>query len=402
MGSGIRSVSVAHRRARLAVRHHLAPWAGTATVTGAAADLIALHGTDPSSVYLAAQARISQADCSAIDHALYEERSLVRMLGMRRTMFVVPTALAPLIQAACTDQVADRMRKGIAEQIRSAGIADDGLAWLDQVGKATVQALIDRSDGSGATGAELAQAEPRLRKQIIISPGKSYGGPVSLTSRILMLLSAEGRIVRGRPRGGWTSSQYLWFPAAAWLPGHTVSEPLTASTARTELARRWLRAFGPAQIVDLQWWTGWTAGQVKAALGSLRLAEVDLNGISGVMLDDDDPGDPAVGLEPWSALLPALDPTAMGWRDKSWYLSEHTVGLFDRSGNIGPTVWWDGQVVGGWAQRRDGEIVFRLLTDTGTEAASAIALAAQRLQAWIWPTRVTPRFRTPLERELSA
>ena len=55
MGSGIRPVSVAERRARLAVRHHLAERART--VTDAVADIIALHGTDPASVYLSAWAR---------------------------------------------------------------------------------------------------------------------------------------------------------------------------------------------------------------------------------------------------------------------------------------------------------------------------------------------------------
>jgi hypothetical protein len=92
----------------------------------------------------------------------------------------------------------------------------------------------------------------------------------------------------------------------------------------------------------------------------------------------------------------------MGWRDRGWFLGEHAAALFDRSGNIGPTVWWDGRIVGGWAQRPDGEIVVRLLEDVGSAAAAAIAAEAENLQAWLGPARVTPRFRTPLERELSA
>jgi len=109
---------------------------------------------------------------------------------------------------------------------------------------------------------------------------------------------------------------------------------------------------------------------------------------------------PAPG--PWAALLPALDPTPMGWRERGWFLGEHGPALFDRSGNIGPTVWWDGRIVGGWAQRPRGDIVFRLLEDPGAEAGAAVTAEAERLQAWLGPVRVTPRFRTPLERELSA
>ena len=399
MGSAIRPVSVAERRARLAVRHHLGTRA--ATVTDAATDIIGLHGTDPASVYLAAWARTSSADQAAIEHALYTERALVRMLGMRRTVFVVPAGLAPVIQAACTDQIAERMRRDLARRVQDSGIAADGGSWLKEVGEATVRALEARGT---ATGAELAQDEPRLRAQIVYAADKSYGGPVNVTTRLLTLLSAEGLIVRGRPRGGWTSSQFTWFAA-----GDQPRPP--AAAARAELARRWLFGFGPARPADLQWWTGWTGGQVRQALDQLEIIEVDLGGTEGVMLAADEPTlDEPVAAEPWPALLPALDPTAMGWRDRTWYVGEHAPVLFDRSGNIGPTAWWDGRIVGGWAQRQDGEIAVRLLEDIGAEASAALDAEAQRLREWIGAdpktpknpkVRVTPRFRTPLERELA-
>ena len=390
MARGIRPVSAAERRARLAVRHHLAPAARAGTAAAAAAGIIGLHGTDPASVYLAAWAR-SGAARADVEHALYTERSLVRMLGMRRTVFVVPAGLAPVIQAACTDQIAERMRRDLARRVEESGIAADGGSWLKEVGEATVQALAARGT---ATGAELARDEPRLRAQLVYAADKSYGGPVNVTTRLLTLLSAEGLIVRGRPRGGWTSSQFTWLAAG--------DQPrLPAAAARAELARRWLLAFGPAPVADLQWWTGWTAGQVRQALGQLEVTGADLGGTAGVMLaaDEDTPA-PA---EPWAALLPALDPTAMGWRDRGWYVGEHAPALFDRSGNIGPTAWWDGRIVGGWAQRKDGQIAVRLLEDIGAAASAAIDAEAQRLREWIGPgpARITPRFRTPLERELA-
>ena len=386
--------SVAERRARLARRHLLAAPARAHAVAEVALAMIALHGTDPASVYLASWARSADGHRaighSAVERALYQDQELLRMLGMRRTMFVVPAALAPVIQAACTDQVAERMRKGLTRDLAAAGIAPDAGQWLDEVGDAAVKALMARGT---ATGAELARDEPRLRTQLVYAEGKSYGGATSITSRVLMLLSAERRIARGRPRGGWTSSQYEWMPVDPWPAG-------SAADARAELARRWLLAFGPAPVSDLQWWTGWTAGQARAALGQLATAEVDLDGVAGVVLADD--LDPEPDTQPWAALLPALDPTPMGWRDRGWFLGDHGPALFDRSGNIGPTVWWEGRIVGGWAQRGDGDVVYRLLEDPGSAAAAAIGAEAESRQAWLGPTRVTPRFRTPLERELSA
>jgi Winged helix DNA-binding domain len=390
MAGGIRTVSVAERRARLAVRHHLAPGERAGTMAAAVDGVVALHGTDPASVYLSAWARTRDVDKAAIEQALYEERSLIRMLGMRRTVFVVPTELVPVIQSACTDQIAERLRRQLIQVVAAAGIAPDAATWLKDVGEGTVQVLTARGS---ATGAELAKDEPRLRTQIIAASDNPYGGAVNLTTRLLTVLSAEGLIVRGRPRGGWTSTQFTW-SAAPQRPD------LSAAAARAELARRWLATFGPAPLSDLQWWTGWTAGQVRQAASSLDLTEVDLGGTPGVLLAGDE--DTAAPAEPWAALLPALDPTAMGWRERAWYVGEHTAALFDRSGNIGPTAWWDGRIVGGWAQRRDGEIAVRLLEDVGAEAATAIAAEAERLAEWIGPgVRVTPRFRTPLERELS-
>jgi hypothetical protein len=391
MGHAIRTVSVAERRARMAVRHHLAPGERSGTVAAAVADIIGLHGTDPASVYLAAWARTREVDKSAIERVLYDERALVRMLGMRRTVFVVPAELVPVVQAACTDQIAERMRRQLAQVVHDAGVAQDAATWLKEVGEGTVRVLAERGS---ATGAELAKYEPRLRTQIIAAADNPYGGAVNLTTRLLTLLSAEGLIVRGRPRGGWTSSQFTWSAA----PART---DLPAALARAELARRWLAAFGPALPADLQWWAGWTAAQTRQALSSLDVTGVDLDGAPGVLLAGDE--DPVTPAEPWAALLPALDPSAMGWRERSWYVGSHAAALFDRSGNIGPTVWWDGRIVGGWARRQDGEIAYRLLEDAGAEAAAAIAAEAERLRDWIGPdprTRLIPRFRTPLEREL--
>jgi hypothetical protein len=91
----------------------------------------------------------------------------------------------------------------------------------------------------------------------------------------------------------------------------------------------------------------------------------------------------------------------MGWTGRAWYLGDHAPALFDRTGNIGPSVWWNGRIVGGWAQRPDGEIVARLLEDVGADAEASVHAEVERLTRWLGTARITPRFRTPLERELS-
>jgi hypothetical protein len=213
-----------------------------------------------------------------------------------------------------------------------------------------------------------------------------------------MRLAADGRIVRGRPKGSWTTNQYSWATLESWLPAGF--EDWAVEKAQAELARRWLAAFGPAPVSDLRWWTGWTAAEVKRALTEIGPEEVDLDGSTGIALRGD--LEPAKRTQPRAALLPGLDPTVMGWLERRWFLGGHAAVLFDRTGNAGPTVWWEGHVVGGWAQRKDGEVVFRILEDIGRDAIAAIKTEAEQLRGWIGSARITPRFRTPLERELSS
>jgi hypothetical protein len=390
----MRQIGIEERRARLGLRHHLAARA-RAGVVEAARDLVGLHATDPTTVYLAAQARMAVPEVAAVERALYDDRALVRILGMRRTMFVEPVELMPVVQAACTNAIAVQQRRLLLDMVGRAGLADDPAGWVEEVGTVTVKALEARG---GATATEIAQDDPRLRQQIVVAEGKPYEARQSVVTRILLVLAAEGRIVRGRPRGSWVSGQYRWWVVDAWLPDGVPE--WSTQAAQVELVRRWLAAFGPGTAADVKWWTGLPLGQVRRALAEAGAVEVDLDGTPGLVLPDD--LDPVAPPEPWAALLPSLDPTTMGWAGRDFYLGPHRPALFDRNGNAGPTIWWDGRVVGGWAQRRSGEVALRLLEDVGSDAAVAIEAEAARLADWLGPTRVSPRFRTPLERELTA
>jgi hypothetical protein len=140
---------------------------------------------------------------------------------------------------------------------------------------------------------------------------------------------------------------------------------------------------------------------VRAALANLDIEEVQLVGGTGYVLAGD--GEPEGAAADDIALLPALDSTAMGYRQREFYLdSAHVPALFDYAGNIGPTIWWGGRIAGGWSQRKNGEIAWRWLADVPPEANAALEREIERLTAWVGPVRFTPRFRTPLERELSA
>lgn len=392
----MRSITTAQRRARLGVRHRLAYQQRSADVTEIVRSMVVLHATDPATVFLSLAARGDGIAPADIEHALYEQRSLLRMLAMRRTMFVAPIELVPVLQASCADALAEKQRRTYGKFLEQAGIGDgDVRSWWAEVEEQTHRALLARG---AATGAQLSKDVPLLRTQVNTAPDKAYSRPTNITTWVLVTLGAEGRIVRGRPNGSWSSSQYTWSPIESWLPGGVPVIP--ADDARDELVRQWLRAFGPAPVSDIKWWTGWTLGEVRKTLARLDITEVALDEGTGVILTDD--LDPVPEPEPWVALLPALDPTPMGWQSRAWYLGDHAAALFDRNGNIGPTIWCDGRIVGGWAQRKDGEIALRLLEDVGSDAVAMIDAEAERIGAWFGDVRPVPRFRTPLEKELTA
>lgn len=382
-------ISTAQRRARLAHRHLLVGSARATRPEEVAEALAGLHATDSPTVALSARARMRAPSLAALDRALYEEGSLQRMHAMRRTLWVVPTDLVPVFRFAVAETVAARERALLVKQLATAGPGYDD-AWLAAAQDRALAALAEVGEASAA---EVTAAVPELAVTYTLHPGKSYESHPRAGSAVLRVLAMEGRIRRTRPLGGWTSGQFR-FAVAPPVP------PMDPALARAELVRRWLAAFGPGTLADVTWWTGLPLGRARAALAEIAAEEVPLDEGVGYVLPGDlgeapDPG-------PWAALLPGLDPATMGWRDRDWYTDPaHRGLLFDSAGNAGPTVWWRGEIVGAWAQRRDGAVVHRLLADRGEQARRAVAEEAERLEGWLAAHGLVVSFPAPLTKELT-
>jgi hypothetical protein len=323
-----------------------------------------------------------------VERALYQDRVLVRMLAMRRTMFVAPVEDVPVLHAAACGAIARRERKRNEQLAAMLGLENtDG--WLREAEAATLAALERRGE---ATAQELLKDVAALQQKVRVNVGKRYEADIGMSGRVLLLLGLEGKVVRGRPRGTWISSQYRWAPTARWI-GYPMPE-MAEAEAQAGIVRRWLSRFGPGTEADIRWWTGWTAREVRSALATVGAVEIDLDGQAGFVLADDLERTPIP--EPWVALLPSLDPTTMGWRARDWYLGGYKDALFDTNGNAGPTIWVDGRIAGGWALRAKGEVVTKLLEDVGREASRSVEAEAARLTRWLQEARVTPRFSAPL------
>ena len=291
---------------------------------------------------------------------------------MRRTMFVVPAGLVPVVQAACTDDVARRLRRQLEKDLAAGGVGDgDPGGWLTDVGAGRAagagRARRRRRVGgaavrgrAAAADAALVLARQELRRHLEHHVAGAHaarrGGAPGAGAPARRLVVGAVRVVRGldvagRPRpatAGWTAPRRgsSWRGGGCGRSGRppcpTCSGGAAGRAGRPR--RRWPRCRRP------RWsWTGSRASRWRTTLSS-RLRS-----------------------PPVAALLPGLDPTPMGWQARDWFLGPHRAALFDRTGNIGPTVWWEGRVVGGWAQRASGEIVLRLLEDIGADGAAAVS-----------------------------
>ena len=377
------------RRARLAVRHGLAvPVADTAAATRAT---VCLHATEPASVHLAAWAR-SGASRAEVDGALYDDRSVVKQLAMRRTVFGFPRELLPATWGSASARVASQQVRRLATEMEAAGVTRDGPAWVEEH-LALVRSLIE-TEGP-LTTAEVRSRLPALDARVTRGKGK-YQADVAIAAGVIVALAASGAVVRGVNDGSWKVSRPRWTATADWL-GEAPS-PLPEAEGYAALVAAWLGAFGPGTEADLVWWLGATKAAVRRALAEVAAVEVSLDGgDTGWVLSDDLEGTPDPA--PWVALLPALDPTTMGWKERTFHLGEHTEKVFDRNGNGGPTAWCDGRVVGVWCQTDDGRVEVVLAEKIPAAARRALDAKAAELTAWLDGDVVRSIYLSPLARQ---
>ena len=359
-----------HRRARLARRHGLAAEARAAGIRQAAAAMTALHATDQSAIHLALAARVDDLTVADVDRVLFDDRSLVRVMAMRRTVWAVGRDLLPSVLASAGARVA-------AEQTRALGRLGLDPAWLAGARRRLVTLL----DARPLSAKEIREALPELDEKVTVGSGR-WTQQVAVLTQLLPLFAAEGVIVRGPNAGHWRLTRPVWASMGSWL-GEDLTIP-SADEGYANLVRRWLWTFGPGTEDDLVWWLGATKRAARRALSDVEAVAVTLDdGHIGWVLPDDtaDLERPVVAVDPWAALTPTLDPTLMGWRRRDWYLDPiHTRRLFDTMGNGTQALWVDGRVAGTWLQDDDGRVEVRPF---GSVPGSLVAAAVARLDAFL-------------------
>jgi hypothetical protein len=316
---------------------------------------------------------------------------VVKQLAMRRTVFAFPRDLLPAVWGSAAARVAGQQLRQVAKEVQGLGIAADGPAWTHEH-LTLLRRLLD--DEGPLTAAEIRRRLPALDVRVTRGTG-AYQAEVAIAGRFIVTLAATGAIVRGENDGGWKLSRPRWTSTRDWLG--SPPDPLPEAEGYAALVAAWLRAFGPGSEADLVWWLGATKAAVRRALTDVEAVEVGLDrGVTGWVLPDD--LDPPTDPGHWAALLPSLDPSTMGWKERGFHLGDHVDKVFDRNGNGGPTAWVDGRIVGVWCQRSDATVDVVLAERVSASARRALDAKAAELTAWLDGDVVRSIYLSPLAR----
>ena len=390
----VHTITTEERRRRVATRHRLATAVRTDSVLEIAESLIALHSSDPATVHLSAATRMTNPSIKAVEDALYEERTIVRHHAMRRTIWVMPVPHARRAHATTTEKIAANERKRTLKAIEASTDIADPETWFADARQEVIALL--NAKGS-LTTREVGQALPHLAVPVEFGSEK-HSATLNAHTKVLQGAGFDGDVVRGRPPGSWVSSEYPWSATTTWL-GESITG-MDKPTAAAELVEAWLRSFGPGTVTDLVWWFGDTKTLIRNALADLGAVEVSLEDGTAAWVAAGDVADTEQP-DPWVRLLPGLDPTSMGWKERDWYIeADYLDPMFDRFGNIGPAVWADGRIVGGWAQRDDASVLVELFEPLSKMQQRLLDDAIEQMHSIVDGVCVKPRFPARMQKVL--
>jgi hypothetical protein len=211
-----------------------------------------------------------------------------------------------------------------------------------------------------AAARELMEAEPRVSTELgrLLTERWPEVPPATLA------YAARGTLplVQVPPRGVWgRSGATTWTTADAWFGAATadLSDPDTLAHEQEELVLRYLRAFGPASVADVQNWSG--LGGLRAVVDRLgdRVVRYRADPSPGAVRPRElvdvadgllpDPGTPAP-----VRFLPDYDNVLLGHADRTRIVSEeHRRSLQTSNGVVPATFLLDGRVAGTWAVSRE-------------------------------------------------
>ncbi|MFG2333163.1 winged helix DNA-binding domain-containing protein [Streptomyces sp. NPDC048604] len=311
--------------------------------------LVGLQAQNTKPPYYALAARLDGFRPEELS-SLMESRAVARLVTMRSTIHTHTAddclALRPLMQAGGPDRELKMFRKGLV------GVDLGRLA---------------------AVSRELVEETPRSVKELRTELLARWpdADPLALTVAARCLLP----LVQVTPRGLWGHAGQVELTTAEHWFGRPVADP---PPAPDETVRRYLAAFGPASVKDLQTWSGLT--RMRAVFDRLRpglLVFRDENGTELFDLPDAPRPDPDVPAPP--RFLPEFDNLLLSHDDRTRVVPAEYRGRTWTGNQAHCTFLVDGFLAGVWRlETEDGAVTlvvepFRALSRSERAAVEAEA-----------------------------
>jgi hypothetical protein len=365
---------------------------------GIARTQLGLHSTDYWTPYLSVWARIGDYDAEGIFKSLNSGDRLLRLNAFRTTVHVVHTDNLSLVILATKSAFYKKIRQH--PDIKQLG--DDEIEELMEIVLTTLK------DGP-KTMREIKKLVPQYARQI---------------RPLFHLAATSGRVVRATAsHARSTTTAYALLDK--WVKGFTL-EDMSEEEAVNQMTHRYIDRFGPASVDDISWWLSITKARARTAVEAFEddVVEVDVGGAKKMMTPKDlelaasleAPPEPVIWLLPYEDHLPKA------FIDRSWYLSEDmksyvfpklrehywppeclpppsdvkVTGATNASGEIRPTIWVNGEVVGRWeseSKERNYVVSYNILEKVHAKYDNMISERARELEDFV-NTRLVPISRT--------
>jgi len=288
--------------------------------------LVGMQSQAPIAPYVGLWNRVSGFEPGELA-GLMLERKAVRASLMRYTLHLVTARDYLALRPVFAPLLARRFRVS-AFQRNLVGVDLDELARL---------------------GRALLEEQPRTAADLGRGLAEHWPGRdrLSLSAALGPLLP----LVQVPPRGVWGASGLpTWGLAEAWL-----GLPVGSDSSPDDVVLRYLGAFGPASVADIQNWSGLARlGPIVDRLRDRLVTFRDERQRELFDLPDAPRPDPATPAP--ARFLPEYDNLLLGHRDRTRVMNvEHSTPLFPGNGGVLGSVLLDGRFAGGWRIRRTAD-----------------------------------------------
>lgn len=325
-------------RALLARQHLLTPTSDD--VVTVVRHLVGLQAQNPWSPFLGLWSRIEGFTTHDLDAALTERR-LLRIAVMRSTVHLVTSGDAPVLaglaRAAMARELrANARRRAAADVVELDRLVEIAAAYLRSAPRLTTD-----------LGARLAQEWPAAHPQ-----------DLAAFARALLPL------VQVTPRGLWRHpAATTWTTLDAWVPDAAAAAadltvPDVREHALEDLVLRYLAAFGPASVADVQAWSGLTGlrdvvGRLRDRVVTVPASPTRPGGRPRTLLDLPDAPRPDPDAPAPVRLLADYDNLWLSHAQRTRVIDDaHRTRLQTPNGRLPAAVLVDGRVRATWAVER--------------------------------------------------